>query len=332
MFFSLIKKMKEKTILDAIGNTPIIKLQNITKNSGHDFYAKLEYLNPGGSYKDRIAKYILDKAIETGKLKKGGTIVECTSGNTGIGIAIWAAVNEFRCIFTISDKQSPDKIALLKSFGAKVVICPTYVSPEDPRSYYSVAKKIAAETENSYLIDQYNNPLNREAHYHTTGPEIYEQMQEELDIICFPAGTGGMVTGTSQYLKEKMGEKIKTVAVDAKGSILKVHSETGKITDSHPYLLEGVGADFIPKNFDYSVIDSWVEVSDKDGFLTTRKLLRLEGIYAGGSSGMCLFGAMEFCKQFGAKKKILVVLCDSGTRYVNKLYSDVWMKDKGFLA
>ena len=324
--------MKEKTILDAIGNTPIIKLQNITKNYDHDFYAKLEYLNPGGSYKDRIAKYILDKAIETGKLKKGGTIVECTSGNTGVGIAIWAAVNEFKCIFTISDKQSPDKIDLLRNFGAEVIICPADVSPEDPKSYYSVAKKIANETENSYLIDQYNNPLNREAHYHTTGPEIYEQMQEELDIICFPAGTGGMVTGTSQYLKEKMGGKIKTVAVDAKGSILKKNAETGKMIEAQPYLLEGVGADFIPKNFDYSVIDSWVEVSDKDGFLTARKLLCLEGIYAGGSSGMCLFGAMEFCKQFGAKKKILVVLCDSGTRYVNKLYSDSWMKEKGFLA
>ena len=312
--------MKDKTILDTIGNTPIVKLQNITKDSIHDFYVKLEYLNPGGSYKDRIAKYILDEAVKTGKLQKGGTIIECTSGNTGVGIAIWAAVNEFKCIFTISDKQSPDKIDLLKNFGAEVIICPSDVSPEDPKSYYSVAKKIANETKNSYLIDQYNNPLNREAHYHTTGPEIYEQMQEELDIICFPAGTGGMVTGTSQYLKERMEKKIKTVAVDAKGSVLKVYSETGKITISHPYLLEGVGADFIPKNFDFSVIDSWVEVSDRDGFLTARQLLRLEGIYAGGSSGMCLFGAMEFGAQFGVKKNILVVLCDSGTRYANKLY------------
>ena len=323
--------MKEKTILDTIGNTPIVKLQNITKDSIHDFYVKLECLNPGGSYKDRIAKYILDEALKTGKLKKGGTIVECTSGNTGVGIAIWAAVNEFKCIFTISDKQSPDKIDLLKNFGAEVIICPSDVSPEDPKSYYSVAKKIANETENSYLIDQYNNLLNREAHYHTTGPEIYEQTQGDLDIVFFPAGTGGMVTGASKYLKEKMEQQIQTVAVDAKGSILKENAETGKIIEAQPYLLEGVGADFIPKNFDYSVINSWIEVSDKDAFLTAKKLLQLEGIYAGGSSGMCLFGAMEFCKQFSIKKKILVVLCDSGTRYVNKLYSDSWMKEKGFL-
>ena len=281
--------MKEKTILDTIGNTPIVKLQNITKDSIHDFYVKLEYLNPGGSYKDRIAKYILDEAVKTGKLKKGGTIVECTSGNTGVGIAIWAAVNEFKCIFTINDKQSSDKINLLKNFGAEVIICPSNVSPEDPKSYYSVAKKIANETENSYLIDQYNNPLNREAHYHTTGPEIYEQTQGELELVFFPAGTGGMVTGASKYLKEKMEQQIQTVAVDAKGSILKKNAETGKIIEAQPYLLEGVGADFIPKNFDYSVIDSWVEVSDKDGFLTARKLLQ------------CIFRPFCGIKQFLSK-------------------------------
>lgn len=320
-----------KTILDVVGNTPIVKLQNITKDQIHDFYVKLEYLNPGGSYKDRIAKYILNKAVASGKLKPGGVIVECTSGNTGVGISIWAAVNGYKCIFTINDKQSPDKITLLRNFGAKVVICPTKVAKDDPRSYYSVAKKIADETENSYHIDQYNNLLNRECHYHTTAPEIYEQTKNELDIIVLPAGTGGIVSGCSKFLKEKMGAKITTVAVDPAGSILTENAKTGEMIEGYNYFLEGVGADFIPKNFDYSVIDDWVNVFDKDAFLMARAMLKQEGIYAGGSSGMVVFGALKFAKTIKKKQKILIVLCDSGSRYVNKLYSDEWMKEKGFL-
>ena len=318
-------------ILDAIGNTPIVELQNITSDLPHDIYVKLEYLNPGGSYKDRIAKYMLDEAVATGKLQKGGTIVACTSGNTGIGMALWAAVNKFHCIFTISDKQSPDKIAFLKNFGAEVVICPSDVEPTDSRSYYSVAKLIAQETENSLYVDQYNDILNREAHYKTTGPEIFQQTKGELDLVFFPAGTGGLVSGSSQFLKEQLGNKIHTIAVDVRGSILSEYAKTGKITEAKPYILEGVGADFIPENFDFSVIDSWVEVSDKDAFLMTRQMLQKEGIYAGGSSGMTVFGALEFLTKISHKQKALIVLCDSGNRYVNKLYSDQWMQENNFL-
>lgn len=317
-------------ILEAIGNTPIVELQNLTKGLPHQVFVKLEYLNPGGSYKDRIAKYMLEAALKTGKLKAGGTIVACTSGNTGISIAMWAAVKGFCCVFTISDKQSPDKIAFLKNFGAEVVICPSNVTPEDERSYYKVAQRIARER-NAFYIDQYNDILNREAHYKSTGPEIWEQTKGMLDIVFFPAGTGGLISGSSQFLKKKAGDKIQTIAVDAVGSILSEYAKTGKITEAKPYILEGVGADFIPKNFDFSVIDSWVEVSDKDAFLMTRKMLQKEGIYAGGSSGMSVFGALQILKNIQSPKKALVVLCDSGNRYTNKLYSDDWMRAKNFL-
>jgi cystathionine beta-synthase len=245
-------------------------------------------------------------------------------------MAIWAAVKGYRCIFTISDKQSPDKIALLRNFGAKVVICPTEVAPDDPKSYYSVAQRIAEESSNALYIDQYNDILNREAHYKTTAPEIWEQTGGALDIVFFPAGTGGLVSGCSQFFKEKLAGKIQTIAVDAKGSVLSEYSKTGEIAESKPYKLEGVGADFIPKNFDFSVIDSWVEVSDKDAFLTARELLKQEGIYAGGSSGMAVFGALQFLKNISSPKKVLIVLCDSGTRYVNKIYDDEWMENNHF--
>ena len=318
-------------ILDIIGNTPIVELQNITKNLPHQVSVKLEYLNPGGSYKDRIAKYMLDTALTTGRLKPGGTIVACTSGNTGAGMALWAAVKGFRCIFTISDKQSPDKIDFLRNFGAEVVVCPSNVAPDDERSYYSVAQKIARENDNTIYIDQYNDILNRETHYKTMGPEIWEQTKGEVDIIFFPVGTGGLVSGSSQFLKQKAGNKIQTVAVDAKGSVIKEYVRTGKIGVAKTYMLEGVGADFIPKNFDFSVIDYWVEVADKDAFLMTRRMLKKEGIYAGGSSGMVVFGALQFLKNIQDPKRVLVILCDSGNRYTNKLYNDEWMRENNFL-
>ena len=317
-------------ILDTIGNTPIVKLQNIGKELPHNIFVKLEYLNPGGSYKDRIAKYILDQAVANKKIQPGGTIVACTSGNTGVGMAIWAAVNNYHCIFTISDKQSPDKIDFLRNFGAEVVICPSNVEPDDPRSYYSVAERIAKETKNAIYIDQYNDILNREAHYKTTAPEIWKQ-DSEFDMIFFPAGTGGLVSGCGKFFKEKNEKKPQIIAVDAKGSILTEYAKTKKIVEAVPYVLEGVGADFIPKNFDFSVIDNWVEVGDKEAFLMTKEMLKKEGIYAGGSSGMGLFGALQFLKNIFQPKKVLVVLCDSGNRYANKIYNKEWMKNNKYL-
>lgn len=319
-----------KNILDAIGNTPIIKLNKVVTNVESEIYVKLEYLNPGGSTKDRIGCYIMEQAVKAGKLKPGGTIIEGTSGNTGVGLALFAAVNGYKCIFVLADKQSPEKINNLRSFGAKVIVCPTNVMPEDPRSYYSVAKRLSETIPNSYYVNQYENLWNRETHEKTTGPEIFNQTQGDFDVFVAGVGTGGTISGMGRYLKKVM-PKVKIVGIDIEGSIVAEFAKTGKMGEAKPYVLEGVGEDFIPGNYDFSVIDDWVMCGDKESFLMTRALLKHEGIYSGGSSGFAVAGAIKYAKTLKEPKKILVLLPDSGNRYTSKIYNDDWMSSNGYL-
>lgn len=323
-------KGAKKNILDAIGGTPIVKLNKVTAGVESEIYVKLEYLNPGGSSKDRIGGFIMDKAVAAGKLKPGGTIIEGTSGNTGVGLAMWAAVNGYKCIFVMADKQSIEKVNNLKSFGAKVVVCPTDVEPDDPRSYYSVSKRLAETIPNSYYVNQYDNLWNRETHIATTGPEIYEQTKGDFDVYMAGVGTGGTITGVSMYLKNKM-PKLITVGVDVEGSIVAQFAKTGDMSGARSYVIEGIGEDFIPGNYDFKVIDDWVVVGDKESFLMTRALLKQEGIYTGGSGGAAVVGAIKYAKKLKTPKKILVVLPDSGNRYTSKIFNDEWMMSKGYI-
>lgn len=324
-------KGAKKNILEAIGNTPIIKLNKVTTGVESEIYVKLEFMNPGGSSKDRIGGYIMDRAVAAGKLKPGGTIIEGTSGNTGVGLAMWAAVNKYKCIFVMADKQSVEKVNNLKAFGAKVVVCPTDVEPDDPRSYYSVSKRLAETVPNSYYVNQYDNLWNRETHIATTGPEIFEQTQGDFDVYMAGVGTGGTITGISAYLKTKM-PKLITVGVDVEGSIVAQYARTGDLSGARSYVIEGIGEDFIPGNYDFKVIDDWVVVGDKESFLMTRALLKQEGIYTGGSGGAAVVGAIKYAKTLKAPKKILVVLPDSGNRYASKIYNDEWMMSKGYIS
>lgn len=323
-------KGAKKNVLDAIGWTPIVKLNKVTTGVESEIYVKLEYMNPGGSSKDRIGGFIMDRAVAAGKLKPGGTIIEGTSGNTGVGLAMWAAVNGYKCIFVLADKQSQEKINNLKSFGAKVVVCPTDVEPEDPRSYYSVSKRLAETIPNSYYVNQYDNLWNRETHVATTGPEIFEQTQGDFDVYMAGVGTGGTITGVSMYLKTKM-PNLKTVGVDVEGSIVAQYARTGDLSGARSYVIEGIGEDFIPENYDFKVIDDWVVVGDKESFLMTRALLKQEGIYTGGSGGAAVVGAIKYAKTLKDPKKILVILPDSGNRYTSKIYNDEWMMAKGYI-
>lgn len=323
-------KGAKKNVLDAIGWTPIVKLNKVTTGVESEIYVKLEYMNPGGSSKDRIGGFIMDRAVAAGKLKPGGTIIEGTSGNTGVGLAMWAAVNGYKCIFVLADKQSQEKINNLKSFGAKVVVCPTDVEPEDPRSYYSVSKRLAETIPNSYYVNQYDNLWNRETHVATTGPEIFEQTQGDFDIYMAGVGTGGTITGVSMYLKTKM-PNLKTVGIDVEGSIVAQYARTGDLSGARSYVIEGIGEDFIPENYDFKVIDDWVVVGDKESFLMTRALLKQEGIYTGGSGGAAVVGAIKYAKTLKEPKKILVILPDSGNRYTSKIYNDEWMMAKGYI-
>lgn len=320
----------KKNILDAIGWTPIVKLNKVTTGVESEIYVKLEYMNPGGSSKDRIGGFIMDRAVAAGKLKPGGTIIEGTSGNTGVGLAMWAAVNGYKCIFVLADKQSQEKINNLKAFGAKVVVCPTDVEPEDPRSYYSVSKRLAETIPNSYYVNQYDNLWNRETHVATTGPEIFEQTKGDFDVYMAGVGTGGTITGVSMYLKTKM-PNVKTVGVDVEGSIVAQFARTGDLSGARSYVIEGIGEDFIPGNYDFKFIDDWVVVGDKESFLMTRALLKQEGIYTGGSGGAAVVGAIKYAKTLKEPKKILVVLPDSGNRYASKIYNDEWMMAKGYI-
>jgi len=319
-------------ILGAIGNTPIVKLNRVTSNVDAEIYAKLEFMNPGGSIKDRIGYWLIEDAEKRGVLKPGGTIIEGTSGNTGVGLAIAAAIKGYQCIFVLPDKMSDEKIMNLRAFGAKVVVTPTAVEPDDPKSYYSVSKRLAKETPNSFYIDQYNNLANRDCHYQNTGPEILAQFPD-MDVFIAGIGTGGTICGNGKYFKEHKPE-IEIVAVDPIGSIVYDKFKTGKDIPAETYMIEGIGEDFIPNNYDFDVIDDMVQVEDKESFLMTRELLVKEGIYSGVSSGSVVVGAMKWIKAQGDRlkgKKVLVMLPDSGNRYLTKVYDDAWMREAGFI-
>ncbi len=322
----------KNNILETIGNTPLIRLHTITKGLPCPVAAKVEYFNPGNSVKDRMALKMIEVAEKEGKLKPGGTIIECTSGNTGMGLALAASVKGYKCIFTSTDKQSKEKFDILKAVGAEVIVCPTNVEPDDPKSYYSVAKRLAKEIPDAFLCNQYDNLANRVAHYETTGPEIWEQTGGKITHLVCTAGTGGTVTGTAMYLKEK-NPGIKIWAIDAYGSLLTKYFRTGEIDmeEVHPYVSEGFGEDFVPANFDMSVIDHFEQVSDKDGALMTRRLAKEEGLFCGYSAGSCLQGLLQLKKSLQKDDLVVCIFHDHGSRYVGKVYNDQWMLERGFL-
>jgi len=315
-----------KNILELIGQTPMVELSKINPTKVR-ILAKLEYFNPGGSVKDRIGISMIERAEREGKLKPGMTIVEPTSGNTGVGLALVCLLKGYKLVCTIPDKQSREKIDLLKAYGAEVIVCPTAVEPEDPRSYYSVARQIAQER-NGFLPNQYENPGNPEAHYRTTGPEIWEQTQGELNAFVCGVGTGGTISGIGRYLKEK-NPNVTIVGVDPEGSM--IYSEFySQPHDVHPYLIEGIGEDIIPKTLDLKIIDEIIRVKDKESYLMARELLRREGLFVGSSGGSAVLGALRYAEKM-KEGTLVVLLPDSGRNYVGKLFSDSWMKEKGFI-
>lgn len=322
----------KNNILETIGNTPLIRLNKITRELPCTVAAKVDYFNPGNSIKDRMALKMVEVAEKEGKLKPGGTIIEGTSGNTGMGLALAAVVKGYKCIFVTTDKQSKEKVDILKAVGAEVIVCPTNVMPEDPRSYYSVAARLAKEIPNSFHMNQYDNLANRLAHYETTGPEIWEQTDGKITHLVCTAGTGGTVTGTAMYLKEK-NPNIKIWAIDVYGSLLTKYFRTGEIdmNEVHPYISEGFGEDFVPKNYDMSVIDQFEQVTDKDGAIMARRLAKEEGLFCGYSAGSCLQGLMQLKGSLKKDDLVVCILHDHGSRYVGKVYNDQWMMERGFL-
>jgi cystathionine beta-synthase len=318
------------SILGAIGHTPIVKLNRVGADVPANIYVKCEYLNPAGSMKDRMVLHLIDEAEKRGELKPGGTIIEATSGNTGAAIAMTAAVRGYKCIFVMPDKMSQEKISSLKAFGAKVVVCPTAVEPEDPRSYYQVAKRLAAETPNNFYSNQYHNLDNPAGHYGSTGPEIWEQTGGELDVLVAGLGTGGTISGTGKYLKERK-PGIQIVGVDPVGSLYYDFVKSGRVTKPFTYKVEGIGEDFFPSTINLKILDEIVRVDDKECFLTTRELVRLEGLYVGGSCGAAVAGALKYARQTQKKENILVVLADSASKYLSKIFNDDWMRENGFL-
>jgi cystathionine beta-synthase len=322
------------SIIDLVGETPLIKLHQVTKHLLGSYYAKFEAFNPGHSAKDRIALHIIQDAEKKGILKKGATIVETTSGNTGYSLAMISIVRGYKCILAVSDKSSTDKIDLLRSMGAEVHICPANVLPEDPRSYYEVAKKIHKNTPNSVYINQYFNELNIAAHYRTTGPEIWEQTGGKITHLVAASGTGGTISGTGKYLKEQNPE-IKILGVDAKGSVLKKYHETGELdlNEVSPYKIEGLGKNLIPTATDFDVIDVYEKVSDKEAALETRNIVKKEGMFVGYTSGAVLQATKQYAvkNMFDDNSFVVMIFSDHGSRYMNKVYSDEWMKENGFL-
>ena len=322
------------SILDLVGNTPLIKLHNSTQDLPGTYYAKVEAFNPGHSAKDRIALHIVENAEAKGILKKGATIVETTSGNTGFSLAMISMVKGYKCILAVSDKSSQDKIDMLKAMGAEVHVCPANVAADDPRSYYEVAKRIHLEIPNSVYINQYFNALNIEAHYQTTGPEIWEQTQGNITHLVVASGTGGTISGTGKYLKEQ-NKDIQILGVDAIGSVLKKYHETGKLdlNEVQPYKIEGLGKNLIPTATDFNVIDVYEKVSDQDAAHSARALVKAEGIFAGYTSGAVLQATQKYAAKntFTKNSVVVLILPDHGSRYMNKIYSDTWMKAQGFL-
>ncbi len=317
---------------EAIGNTPLVKLNSIIDDLPCTVYVKVEYFNPGGSIKDRLGWYIVEDAEKSGMLKPGGTIVEATSGNTGVGLAIAAALKGYRTIFVMPDKMSQEKIMLLRAYGARVIVTPTAVEPEDPRSYYSVADRMVRETPNAILANQYHNPVNPLTHYETTGPELWRQIGDKITHFVAGMGTGGTISGTGRFLKEQNPD-IQIVGVDAIGSILYELHKSGTMTQAEGYLVEGIGEDFLPTTTDLSIIDEIIQVNDKDSFLMTRRLVREEGIFAGGSCGSAILGAVRYARNHNLTEDdtMVVVLPDAGSRYLSKVYNDDWMRENGFL-
>ena len=318
-------------ILETIGNKHLIKLNKVTSEIEATVLAKVEYFNPGNSVKDRMAIKMVEDAEKDGRLKPGGTIVEGTSGNTGMGLALAAIVKGYKLICVTNDKQSKGKIDVLKAVGAKVIICPTNVDPDDPSSYYSTAKRISYETENSWYVNQYNNLSNREAHYLSTGPEIWNQTKGKITHFVVGVGTGGTISGVAKYLKEKNSD-IKIWGIDTFGSVFKKYHETGVFDKSeiYPYLTEGIGEDIIPDNVDFSLIDHFEKVNDEDAAIYSRRLAKEEGIFAGYSCGAAIKGVLQLKKHFSKNDVVVVLLHDSGSRYIEKIYNDEWMKEKGF--
>ncbi len=318
-------------ILETIGNTPLVRINQLTKDCKATVLAKIETFNPGNSIKDRMALKMIEDAEKDGRLKPGGTIIEGTSGNTGMGLAIAAIIKGYKCIFTTTDKQSKEKVDALRAFGADVIVCPTNVEPEDPRSYYSVSSRLEKEIPNSWKPNQYDNPSNAMAHYEQTGPEIWEQTDGKVTHLVVGVGTGGTICGTGKYLKEK-NPNIKVWGIDTYGSVFKKYKETGIFDkeEIYPYITEGIGEDFLPANVDFSVIDLFEKVTDKDAAMMTREITKKEGIFAGNSAGAAMAGLMQLKDKLTEKDVVVVIFHDHGTRYLGKMFNDEWMRSKGF--
>jgi cystathionine beta-synthase len=322
----------KNNILETIGHTPLIRFNKLTRDFPCPVLAKVEYFNPGNSAKDRMALKMVEVAERDGRLQPGGTIIECTSGNTGLGLALAAVVKGYKCIFTTTDKQSKEKLDILKALGAEVIVCPTNVEPADPRSYYSIARRLAKEIPNSFHANQYDNLANRLAHYETTGPEIWDQTDGRITHLVVATGTGGTVTGTAMYLKEK-NPNVRVWAMDPYGSLLTKYFRTGELdmNQVHPYITEGIGEDFVPQNYDMKVIDQFEQVTDKDAAIMARRIAREEGLFCGYSAGTAVQGLFQLRDQLKKDDLVVVILHDHGSRYVGKIYNDQWMIERGFL-
>lgn len=325
-------KLVFDNILGAIGQTPLVRINNITKDVKAKVYAKVETFNPGNSIKDRMALKMVEDAEKDGRLKPGGTIIEGTSGNTGMGLAIAAIIKGYKCIFTTTDKQSKEKVDALRAFGADVIVCPTNVDPEDPRSYYSVSSRLVKEVPNAWKPNQYDNLSNSQAHYEQTGPEIWNQTEGKITHLVVGVGTGGTICGTGRYLKEK-NPNIKILGIDTYGSVFKKYKETGIFdkNEIYPYITEGIGEDFLPENVDFNIIDHFEKVTDKDAAVMTRRITKEEGIFAGNSAGSAMAGLVQMKDMFGPDDVVVVIFHDHGTRYLGKMFNDDWMLEKGFL-